>query len=302
MYQTKSIPVLSYYRVSLTRLLLLIVYINQFYFNRYILLTRRDYQTASCAFESLLFDLSSIDMEKKCVLIPELTDTNSNWFAKLIVIEKSAIRYSKEDGRPYQKLVFADAMRNTIQATIFERDIQDIEPILQLYSTYYIGNAWITKISIPFYLASSPYQMTISKRTFIQAVSAQDALPSDYCYELTSFTQLHNYIGDYSARINILCAVVHALPPRLVPRGKRYVPIQEFAVVNEEKQPMTFTMWEEFLSVEGSQLKAMVPQQPIILLARPKVNSYHTISLGTQATTIILFNPEIPQATALRNW
>ena len=56
-------------------------------------------------------------MEKKCVLIPELTDTNSNWFAKLIVIEKSAIRYSKEDGRPYQKLVFADAMVRNIKSS-----------------------------------------------------------------------------------------------------------------------------------------------------------------------------------------
>ena len=39
---------------------------------------------------------------------------------------------------------------------------------------------------------------------------------------------------------------------------------------------MTFTMWEEFLSVEGLQFKDIVPQQPIILLARPKVNSYHS--------------------------
>ncbi|CDP22256.1 unnamed protein product [Coffea canephora] len=61
-------------------------------------------------------------------------------------------------------------------------------------------------------------------------------------------------------------------------------------------------MWEEFLPSEGAQLKSLIPHQPIIIIARPKFNTHHTISIGTLATSIIIFNLEIPQAALLRQW
>ncbi|XP_071902854.1 replication protein A 70 kDa DNA-binding subunit B-like isoform X2 [Coffea arabica] len=271
-------------------------------------------------------------IETKCILIPELTDTNRNWFAKLVIIEKSPIRYGKDTGTPYQKYIFADAANNTIQASVYDHDIEDLDPILQLHSTYYIGNAWITKIASPFFMALSAYQLAISKRTFIHAVTPDNALSCEHCYQFTPFHELHSFIGDDNTRISmptqlpspyfpvfcllnfiklmhyisffvgILCAVIHALPPRTVPRGNRYVPIQEFVVLNEEEKPLLFTMWEEFLPSEGSQLKSLIPHQPIIIISRLKVNTHHTISIGTQATSIIVFNPEIPRAALLRQW
>ncbi|XP_071925323.1 replication protein A 70 kDa DNA-binding subunit B-like isoform X2 [Coffea arabica] len=242
------------------------------------------------------------NIETKCVLVPDLTDANRNWFAKLVIIEKSPIRYGKDTGTPYQKYIFADASNNTIQASVYDRDIEDLDPILQLHCTYYIGNAWITKIASPFFMASSPYQLTISKRTFIHAVPPDNALPYEHCYQFTPFHELHSFIGDDNTRISILCVVIHALPPRTVPRGNRYVPIQEFVVLNEEKRPLLFTMWEEFLPSKGAQLKNLIPHQPIIIIARPKVNTHHTISIGTQATSIVIFNPQIPQAALLKQW
>ena len=69
-------------------------------------------------------------IETKCILIPELTDTNRNRFAKLVIIEKSPIRYGKDTGTPYQKYIFADAAVSApSQILTTTRDFQQEPPL-----------------------------------------------------------------------------------------------------------------------------------------------------------------------------
>lgn len=242
------------------------------------------------------------EMEARCLLIPLLIEGTRNWISKLVVVEKTLVRCGKHGGNPYQRIVFADSENNAIQGIIYAKDLDVLDPLLQLHSTFYIGSARISSIDNNFYLGTSQFQLVLTKSTFIRLVPPQFALTYEQYYRLTPFSHIHKSIDDPTATTNILCAVIQALPQRTIPRGEDHALIQEFIIVNEEKKPIILTMWDEFVRTEAAYLSTILADQPIMFVARAKINSVYNLSASTQATSIIMYDLPIPQTYALKDW
>ncbi|XP_073039413.1 uncharacterized protein [Primulina eburnea] len=84
-------------------------------------------------------------LEEKCTTLANLNLDIRNWFVKVLVSEKTPIRFLKW-GRQ-QKLVFIDKENGTMQGIIYDQDVEQLNKLLQLYKTYYVGNAKIKKIT-----------------------------------------------------------------------------------------------------------------------------------------------------------
>ena len=87
--------------------------------------------------------------------------------------------------------------KNTIQAIAYTKEIEAINEILHLYDTYYIANAEVEQITNGnFKVATSKYQLTLRRNTFIQLVDQQDRYAVDECYSFTPFADFYKYINN----------------------------------------------------------------------------------------------------------
>ena len=82
----------------------------------------------------------------------------------------------------------------TIQAIAFNRDVSHADNKLQLYHAYYIGNAGISPITDARNQAGSlPYQLTVTKATFIKAATNAKKIQFEDHFPITTFWQLDKY-------------------------------------------------------------------------------------------------------------
>ncbi|XP_075515340.1 ATP-dependent DNA helicase PIF1-like [Primulina tabacum] len=129
-----------------------------------------------------------VPLEEKCTTLANLKPDIRNWFVRVFVSEKTPIRFLKW-GRQ-QKLVFIDKENGTMQGIIYDQDVEQLDKLLQLYKTYYIGNAKVKEITsnAPFF-ASAKYQMLLGRSTYIRLADEEEQLPTDNAYQLTTFAQ-----------------------------------------------------------------------------------------------------------------
>lgn len=127
-------------------------------------------------------------IEDKCTTLANLKPDVRSWFVKVFVSEKTPIRFLKWGKQ--QKIVFVDKENRSMQSIVYEQDVDQLDKLLELYKTYYVGNAKLKEIigNTPV-LASSKYQMLLSRSTYIKAADQKDQLLIDHVYQLTRFTQ-----------------------------------------------------------------------------------------------------------------
>lgn len=127
-------------------------------------------------------------MEERCTTLANLKPEIRNWFVKVMVIEKTPIRSLKWGKQ--QKVIFVDKENGTMQSIIYEQDVHELDGLIELYKTYYIGNAKIKEITgnTPI-LASLNHQMILSRSTYIKPVHEKHQLSIDDAYQMTPFAK-----------------------------------------------------------------------------------------------------------------
>ncbi|XP_071903721.1 replication protein A 70 kDa DNA-binding subunit D-like isoform X1 [Coffea arabica] len=210
-------------------------------------------------------------MEMNRVAISQLNDNIYAWVIRVAVVEKSLIRHAHYMGRKYQRYVFADDLGDRIQGIVYLNDVQVLDEVLQLYSTYYIGSATVRRLTNNrVVLGMVAFELVITQYSFIQLVDPSLRLPIDNIYNFTPFANLGSlrYFGD--SNLAILAMVIEVLPLQIFIIGGRYIWVQEFIILNEEMRPMIFAMWEDFLESEGMHLVQIANEHPVVLICRPK--------------------------------
>ncbi|KAL8552213.1 hypothetical protein ACS0TY_001057 [Phlomoides rotata] len=203
-----------------------------------------------------------------CTTLDELKPNISSWFVKVLVTEKTPIRSTKWGKQ--QRLVFVDKKKESIQGVIYDADIDQLNKIVQLYKTYYIGNGRIKELTTSTSnMAKSKYQIILNRSSYIKRTSEREELPLDHIYELTSFAECPQLADVANTRINLLCGVIHVFPPRFIQKNNRMV--QDFVIINEERRPTILTLWEEFVKSEASDLTENIANMPVILGMRLSV-------------------------------
>ncbi|XP_027171677.1 replication protein A 70 kDa DNA-binding subunit B-like [Coffea eugenioides] len=221
-------------------------------------------------------------MEQNVVIFNRLNDVIYGWVLRVVLVEKSLIRDSRNMGRMYQRFVFADSLGDRVQAVAYYNDIHVLNETLQLYSTYYIADAAIRRIlNGSIMLGSVPFELVLRPNTFIQTVDEGLTLPIHNVYHLTRFGDLESLRHSRDSIITILGVVIQVLPMQVFMLGGRYIRVQEFLLINEEMMPIVYAIWDDFIDTDGLYLAQIAHEYPIILVCRPKISYFHGLSLGT---------------------
>ncbi|XP_027086721.2 replication protein A 70 kDa DNA-binding subunit B-like [Coffea arabica] len=242
-------------------------------------------------------------MEENIISVSQLNVGVQSWVVRVVLIEKSFVRGSVNMGRHYQRYVFADQLGDRVQAIAYFADLNVLDEILQLFSTYYIGNGIVRRLmDDSIMLGSVSFEVTLTQHTLIERVHGLVQLPTDNLYNFTRFGHLQSLRHSRDAIITILGVVIKVFPLHVFLFGSRYMRVQEFLLMNEEMMPVVFAIWEEFVDTDGAHLAQIAHEHPIVLICRPKISHFHGLSLATERRTIIMYDVAIREADELRSW
>ncbi|XP_062075710.1 replication protein A 70 kDa DNA-binding subunit B-like [Humulus lupulus] len=78
--------------------------------------------------------------------------------------------------------------------------------------------------------------------------------------------------------------------------------IQEIYLIDESFNPIKLTMWGRFVQDECKTITKIIEEYPIILGTQIVVRTYKGLSLSSRSSSTFTINPQIPEATALKQW
>lgn len=67
-------------------------------------------------------------------------------------------------------------------------------------------------------------------------------------------------------------------------------------------RPIILTLWNEFESIEGSNIMANIAQNPVLICIRLRVLTDNYLSLSTQSSSVILVSPIVQESGNLQSW
>ncbi|KAL8473749.1 hypothetical protein ACS0TY_030556 [Phlomoides rotata] len=127
-------------------------------------------------------------MEDTCTNLESLKPSSQNWFVKVLIAEKTHVRLLKWGKQ--LKLVFIDKEQGSMPCIMYNQDIDQLDKVLQLYKTYFVGNGKIQEIppNAPT-LPNSKYQIVQNRSVYIKAVTKNEELSLEHIYQLTPFAE-----------------------------------------------------------------------------------------------------------------
>ncbi|KAL2505373.1 Nucleic acid-binding [Abeliophyllum distichum] len=124
-------------------------------------------------------------MEDKYKLILDISSADTNWTAKVTVVEKSPARTAQYSPTKYQNITLMDP---EVQATIYDTNIQAFEDQLVSSKTYLISNVDVKPTKQQYRSWMGDVQWTISGRTKVEEIQEDHTALLSSTYDFIFFT------------------------------------------------------------------------------------------------------------------
>ncbi|GER41132.1 replication protein A 70 kDa DNA-binding subunit [Striga asiatica] len=197
--------------------------------------------------------------------IKEIQPHVRRWTALVQVVQKGHVAVSQSySSISYCRFLFVDAEGTKVSAVAYNNNIRTNAALLVPFKWCYVSGATVKKVD----------------KKYLE------------------YKKLHSF-ADSDNLQNVLGVVVHSFSSRQI--GEDSV-AREIILVNEEKIPIMFTLWNDFATTEGSQLTNNIHSANVVLALRVKVTTFNVISLSTRAPSAILINPPMAAADELKQW
>ncbi|GER47737.1 replication protein A 70 kDa DNA-binding subunit [Striga asiatica] len=247
-----------------------------------------------CLWEFVASAAGCFDM-KDTLSIKEIQPHVRRWTALVQVVEKGHVSVSQHDSSiSYCRFLFVDA---EVSAVAYNNNIRTNAALLVPFKWCYVSGATLKKVDKKYLVGDYIYSWTINNNTLIQPCEEKMPAQLVFSVDLQEYKKLHSF-ADTDNLQNVLGVVVHSFTSRQI--GEDSVS-REIILVNEEKIPIMFTLWNDFATTEGSQLANNIHSASVVLALRVKVTTFNGISLSTRAPCAILINPPLVQQLSLSN-
>ncbi|KAL3830985.1 hypothetical protein ACJIZ3_019787 [Penstemon smallii] len=228
-------------------------------------------------------------MKTTHVYITDILPKGKPWTAKVVVYEKAEPRMSGSGIKRYQRIVLMDERGQEVVATIYDEDIDDLKDTLLLSHTYLISNAKVGPLDERYNRYGHPYQWTIGGRTPIKLVEDDVITLAAIKPTFASISQLQKSTS-HDELIDVLVIVIGKGPKRNVTGKVKDNIVHDFGVINEDKKPITLSLWNSIAESEGKLIDQASESMPVIKATALRLSSFYVL------------DPEIAEAQNLKNW
>ncbi|XP_077448560.1 replication protein A 70 kDa DNA-binding subunit-like isoform X2 [Stigmatopora argus] len=258
--------------------------------------------TSSCAISPMKFspmkDTIKEDSLKrfgtKFTPISQLNQYLSDWTIRVRVTHKTEIRnWSNSNGEG--KVFSFDVIDKSgeIKITAFNSQVDTFFSLVEPNEVYLISKASLKLANKQFATINNDYEITLCGNSCVLACRGRD-VPSTR-YRFVPISELEDKDPDVIIDVIAVCQEAGDLAQITTKAGKQLTK-RELRLIDSSGKMVTLALWGEQAQTFNA------PCHPVVAIKGARLSTFGGRSLTAFHSSILMVNPEIPEAFALRSW
>ncbi|KAJ8621834.1 hypothetical protein MRB53_030363 [Persea americana] len=207
--------------------------------------------------------------------------------------KKEELRKKKREAYKRKKLV------NVLHAKVSSSTKITFGDTFTILKSYYISIVSVRLARPEYKFGDTKFQWSINNQSHVEEVIEEGEDIKGNTYNFVPLSDISD--SNSEAEIDIIVVVLEILPPKIVKSGT--LTLQQLLLADSNLTRITLSTWNNMMSTEIEALSKALDTNPIIIVTRTKLSIYNRIAgLNTRASSTIIIDPQIPEATLLRTW
>ncbi|XP_047338059.1 replication protein A 70 kDa DNA-binding subunit B [Impatiens glandulifera] len=237
--------------------------------------------------------------------LASLNPYQGNWIIKVRVTSKGNMRtYKNQRGEGCVfNVELTDEDGTQIQATMFNESAKKFYDKFEMGKVYYVSNGNLKLANKNFKTVKNDYEMTLNESSLVEEAINEAAFIPETQFTFVQIDQLGPYVN--SKELVDVVGVVQTVSPTMSIRRKsdnEIIPKRDITIADETKKTVVISLWNDLATNAGQELLDMADKSPVIAIKSLKVGDFNGVSLSTLGRSVLVINPEIPEAGKLRSW
>ncbi|OIW18523.1 hypothetical protein TanjilG_13275 [Lupinus angustifolius] len=234
-----------------------------------------------------------------------LNPYQGNWTIKVSVTSKGNMRTYKNargEGCVFN-VELTDEDGTQIQATMFNEAAKKFYDKFVLGKVYYISKGSLKVANKQFKTVQNDYEMTLNDYSEVEEVADEAAFVPATKFNFVQIDQLGPHVNKNDL-VDVVGVVQNVSSTMSIRRksNNETVPKRDITIADDTKKTVVVSLWNELATTIGQELLEIADQSPVVAIKSLKVGDFQGVSLSAINKSVVLINPDLPEANKLRCW
>ncbi|KAI7845557.1 hypothetical protein COHA_000848 [Chlorella ohadii] len=234
--------------------------------------------------------------------ISALNPYNNNWAVKAKVVNKGPKR-SFSRGSVFSAEI-VDEQGTAIEATFWREAADHAHELLEEGKVYIFGRGNVKPADKRYSRVRNDYALHFDTASELESCADDiDTSKMQAKMEFVPIDQLAAYV-DKKMMVDVIGVVTEVKPLGSVKRKTDQVELsrRDITLVDQGLKTVVVTLWGATAEGPGRELEEQADATPVVAISSCRVSSYNGVSVSSLQRSAVLVNPDLPEATALRQW
>ncbi|KAG6404070.1 hypothetical protein SASPL_136307 [Salvia splendens] len=244
-------------------------------------------------------------MTRRVHPLVSLNPYQGNWTIKVRVTSKGNMRTyrnARGEGCVFN-VELTDEDGTQIQATMFNDAAKKFFDKFQMGKVYYISKGTLKVANKQFKTVQNDYEMTLNENSEVEEASNEATFIPETKFSFTPIDELGPFVN--GRELVDVIGVVQSVSPTMSIRRKsnnETIPKRDIVIADETKKTVVVSLWKDLATSVGQELLDMADKSPVVAIKSLKVGEFQGVSLSALSKSIVLVDPDTPEAKKLRSW
>ncbi|XP_051147920.1 replication protein A 70 kDa DNA-binding subunit B-like [Andrographis paniculata] len=227
------------------------------------------------------------------------------WTIKVRVTNKGNMRsYRNSRGEGFVfNVELTDEDGTQIQATMFNEAARKFFDKFQMGKVYYISKGSLKVANKQFKTVQNDYEMTLNENSQVEEASDESTFIPETKFNFVPIDELSPYVNGREL-VDVIGVLQNVSPTMSIRRksNNESIPKRDITIADETKKTVVVSLWNDLATNVGQELLTMADKSPIVAIKSVKVGDFQGVSLSALSKSLVVINPETPEAKKLRSW
>ncbi|KAH6807726.1 RPA70-kDa subunit B [Perilla frutescens var. frutescens] len=244
-------------------------------------------------------------MTRRVHPLVSLNPYQGNWTIKVRVTGKGNMRTYKNargEGCVFN-VELTDEDGTQIQATMFNEAARKFFDKFQMGKVYYISKGTLKVANKQFKTVQNDYEMTLNENSDVEEASNEATFIPETKFSFVPIDELGPYVN--GRELVDVIGVIQSVSPTMSIRRKsnnETIPKRDIVIADETKKTVVVSLWNDLATSVGQELLDMADKSPVVAIKSLKVGEFQGVSLSALSKSIVVVDPDTPEAKKLRSW
>ncbi|KAM3751247.1 hypothetical protein ACB098_04G094100 [Castanea mollissima] len=246
-----------------------------------------------------------MSMTRRVFPLVSLNPYQGSWTIKVRVTSKGIMRTYKNargEGCVFN-VELTDEDGTQIQATMFNEAAKKFYDRFQLGKVYFISKGTLKLANKQFKTVKNDYEMTLNENSEVEEASNEETFVPETTFNFVPIDSLGPYVNG-TELVDVIGVVQNVSSTMSIRRKSNNdtIPKRDITIADETKKTVVVSLWNDLATSVGQELLDIADKSPIVAIKSLKVGEFQGVSLSTLSRSVVLINPDLPEAKKLRSW